>query len=251
MMFYPRHAVWFGCATLFVMGGSTVNAADETPQPRTVSVSGRGRVNAPPNVGSISAGVTSQGTTAREALSANNQSMTALQAILKENGVEARDFQTIQVSVQPQYGQPLNQPGKPQVEQVSRIAGYQVQNLVRITVRDLNKLGDLLDALVGAGANQIYGVSFRTEGTEVLLETARKHAMADARKKAELLAAEAGLTVGTPISIRDEVGPYPVSPMQSAGPLVMAAPGSSVPVAVGEQELGASVQVVYELKTSK
>ena len=92
--------------------------------------------------------------------------------------------------------------------------------------------------------------NFRTEGSETLIETARKQAMADAKKKAELLANQAGLTLGTAISIRDEVNPYPFSPAQSAG-VVAAAPSLSVPVSVGEQELAASVQVVYELRTPR
>ena len=232
------------------MGGWTVDSAEENAPQRTVSVSGHGKAHAPPNVGSISAGVTTNGTSAREALTENNRSMSALQAILKEYGVAPRDLQTIQVSVQPQYAQSMNPPGRPQVQLAPRITGYQVQNLVRITVRNLDKMGDLLDAMVGAGANQIYGVNFRTEGTEILVERARKQAMADARKKAELLAAEAGLTLGTAISIREEGNPYPFSPVQSAG-VVASAPSLSVPVSVGEQELAASVQVVYELKTPR
>ncbi len=237
------HRVWFGSAIFFLVGGSAVDAADEGALRRTVSVSGRGKVSAPPSVASILAGVATQGASAREALSANNRTMASLQEILKGNEVAARDLQTIQVSVQPQY-EPISQPGRPQ-----RVTGYEVNNQVRITVRDLAKLGGLLDAIVGAGSNQIYGVNFRTEGSETLLDTARRAAMADARRKAELLAGEAGLTLGTAISIRDDIGAYPYSPVQSAGPIAAAA--SPVPISVGEQELSAYVQVVYELKAPK
>jgi uncharacterized protein YggE len=226
-------------------------AAGEKPGRRTISVSGHGKISAPPDLADIGIGVITQASTAREALTANSGQMTAMQAVLKEHGVAAKDIQSTSISVQPQYSQPPPlRPGQSQHEFEPKIIGYQVQHMVRITARDLASLGALLDATVEAGANQMHGISFRIREVDALLDAARKKAMADARKKAELLADEARLVVGPPIAIRDDASPYPSLPPMG-GFRTMAAPSLSVPVAAGEQELGATVHVLYELKTPK
>ena len=122
-----------------------------------------------------------------------------------------------------------------------------------MTARDLTKLGELLDAVVTAGANQMFGISFRIDEPDALLDAARKKAMADARKKAELMAGEAGVVVGFPITIRDEPAPYvpQLHPMMGRAMMAMAAAAPSVPMAAGEQELSVTVHVVYELKMPK
>ncbi len=228
---------------------STTHAAEE---PSSISVTGRGKISTAPDVAEIQMGVITQGPTAREALAANNESMTRLQEILKERGVANKDVQTTQFSVNPQYSQPPRQaPGQaPQEEPfVPRIVGYQVNNTVQITARDLTKLGALLDAVVQAGANQMYGISFRVDDPETLLDQARKDAMANAKRKAELLAGEAGVVVGMPLSIREEGAPSPPQPMMMRRSAMIA--DSAVPIASGEQELSVSVHVVYELKAPK
>lgn len=236
--------------------GSTLMADDtDKPERKIISVSGQGKVSAPPNVADISLGVVTQATTAREALSVNSRQMDALQTVLKERGVAAKDFQTSNISVSPRYNQPPPQlPGQPAHEFVPRIVGYDVTNTVQVTARDLAKLGDLLDAVVTAGANQMYGISFRIAEPDALLDTARKKAMADAKKKAELMAGEAGVVVGPPISIRDEPAPYnppiPPAPMFARAMAPMAA-APSMPIAAGEQELSVTVYIVYELRQPK
>jgi uncharacterized protein YggE len=178
--------------------------------------------------------------------------MEALQKVVKERGVAAKDVQTTNLNVSPQYSQPPRPiPGQPQGEHIPRIVGYQVTNTVQITARNLDKLGALLDAVVRAGANQMHGISFRIDETEKLLDQARVKAMADAKRKAELLAGEAGVVVGEPISIQ-EGGASP--PPRPARPMMMMramAAESAVPVAAGEQELSVTVQVVYELKSAR
>ncbi len=234
-----------------LIGSLTVPAsADDKPEMRTISVTGTGRVSAPPTTAEINIGVITQGATAKEALAANTESMTALQGVLKESGVASKDVQTTQLNVSPQYSQPAPfQPGQPQKEFVPRIVGYQVQNTVSITARDLAKLGTLLDAVVTAGANQMNGITFQIDKPESLLDVARKQAMADAKQKAELMAGEAGVVVGLPISIRDEISAPPAPPMMGRAMMSMAK--SPVPIAGGEQELSVNVHIVYELKVAK
>jgi uncharacterized protein YggE len=181
---------------------------------------------------------------------ANNQRMEALQGLLKERGIAAKDIQTAQFAVQPVYSQPPPyQPGQPQGEFVPNLIGYQVQ----VTVRDLTKLGLLLDSVVANGANYVYGVSLHSDDETLLYEALRK-AMADARKKAELLAGEAGLALGPPLSIREETSPYYgnfAAPAPPPGAYAMAAPAASVPVAPGEQETSVTVSVVYEVTPAR
>ncbi len=235
---------------------STLTAFGDDPRPleKTISVSGHGKVSVPPNVADISVGVVSQAKTAREALSANSEKMEALQQVLKERGVAAKDVQTTNINVSPRYSQPPpHNPQNPVHEFVPQIVGYDVANSVSVTARDLAKLGALLDAVVTAGANQMHGISFRVDEPGAILDAARKKAMADAKKKAELMAGEAGVVVGFPISIRDEAASFPqpqFAPMMAGRAMnMMAAP--SVPVAAGEQELSVTVHVVYELKVPK
>lgn len=218
---------------------------------RTISVVGTGTISAAPDVADINVGVVTQAPTAREALSANNEAMAALLGVVKERGVAAKDVQTSNINVNPQYSQPPQQfPGQPQREAfVPRIVAYEVTNSVRITARDLTKLGELLDAVVSAGANRINGISFRIAKPEPLLDQARKEAMANARHKAELLAGEADVVLGPPISISEQgAAPPPPRPMMYRA---MAMESAAVPVAAGEQELTTTVNVTYELREPK
>ena len=221
--------------------------AEDRGEPRTIAVSGSGQISAAPDVAEIRMGVTTHGDTARQALSENNQRMTTLLATLQQRGVAAKDVQTTHLSIQPQYAPP--QPGKPATAS-PRITGYQVQNSVAITARDLAKFGELLDAVVDAGANEMNGVAFRLDQPEPLLAEARKRAMAEAKARASLLAGEAGVVVGPPMSIREEsvMSGTPQPPVRYRA--AMAGPGS-VPMASGEQELHITVHVVYELQLPK
>jgi uncharacterized protein YggE len=223
-------------------------------EPRTISVVGTGKLSAAPDIAEISVGVVTSAPTAREALAANNEAMTALHDVLKERGVAPKDIQTTQLSVTPQYSQPQPQPlqpGQQPREFVPRIVGYQVTNMVQIVARDLTKLGTLLDSVVQAGANQMRGISFSIDKPEKLMDQARKSAIGDARRRAELLAGESGMVVGKPLSIREEgAGPPPPRPMM-LGRRAAFAPEAAMPVSAGEQELSLSVHVVYELKSPK
>jgi uncharacterized protein len=225
---------------------------DPRPTEKTISVSGYGKISAPPNVADITLGVVSQAKTAREALSANNAKMDALQKVLKERGVASKDLQTTNINVTPQYTRPSSPQEAQSGEFVPRIISYEVSNSVSVTVRDLSKVGELLDAVVTAGANQMHGIRFRIDEPDAMLDVARKKAMADAKKKAELMAGEAGVVVGFPITIRDEPNAFvpPYAPMMGRS-FAMAAASPTVPVAAGEQELSVTVHVVYELKVPK
>lgn len=204
---------------------------------RTISVGGQGTASGVPDQAQLSAGVSTVAATAAAALAENSRKMNAVFAALKRLGVADKAIQTSNFSVSPQYADNPN--GTRQ-----RITGYQVSNQVNVILDDTNKLGLTLDALVAAGANDINSVSFAIRDPDALLETARKQAIADARKRAETYAAAAGVSLGGVISIQENGGYEPPRPMT-----VMAFRSKdATPTAAGEQSVTANVTVMFELK---
>jgi hypothetical protein len=210
--------------------------AHHPPRPSTVTVAGTGTVSAAPDMAEITTGVVTQAPTAAQALAANSQAMERLLKALGGLGVATRDTQTTNISVSP-----LRRQGRE--GQSPEITGYEVTNQVRVKVRDLASLGRVLDQQVGQGANLVYGIQFGRQEPAPLLDDARKRAMADARRKAELYAAAAALKVGRVVAVQ-EVGA--ASPRPEMAPrMTMSA---AVPVAPGEQEVHASVTVTFTLE---
>jgi uncharacterized protein YggE len=215
-------------------------------------VLGHGKVAAVPDVADINVGVVSQDLTAKDALRKNSEDMERLHKVLKDRGIAAKDIETKQIQVSPVYSHPdPRRPVLPGEDFVPKVVGYRVTNAVEVTVRDVHKLGDMLDAVVGAGANQVTGIAFRVEKGEQLLDQARRLAMADAKRKAELLAGEAGVVLGPARQIC-EAGATPPRPLflGSTAPQAMMA-RSAAPVAPGEQDLAVSIQVCYTILPPK
>jgi uncharacterized protein YggE len=119
---------------------------------------------------------------------------------------------------------------------------YRAVNTVEVTIRDLDKAGQVLGAAAGAGANQMFGIAFEIEDPAPLEAEARKKAMADARTRAERLAELGGVKLGPPVSISEAGGGMPVP-----GPMVMRAEVGQVPIERGELTVVATVQVVYSI----
>jgi uncharacterized protein YggE len=215
----------------------------------SLSVSGEGKVSAAPDTADVNVGVVTQAPTAKEALAANTEAMTKLIATLKEQGIAEKDVQTQNLSIQPQYTQPPR--NRENQEFVPKIAAYQVTNTVQVTSRKIDALGGILDALVQSGANQMYGISFRVDKPEALLDEARVAAVSDAKRKAELIAKAAGVKLGPPIQI-SESGTMPMPrPLMMRGMAAapMMAASAPVPVAGGEQDFSVSVSVTYQIVT--
>jgi len=202
----------------------------------TVTVAGTGTVSAAPDMAEITTGVVTQAPTAAQALAANSQAMGRLLQALGALGIAARDIQTTSINVSPLRRQSRDGPPP-------EITGYEVTNQVRVKVRDVSRLGRVLDQQVGQGANLVYGIHFGRQEPAPLLDEARKRAMADARRKAELYAAAAALRVGRVVAVQ-EAGA--ASPRPEMAPRV--AMSAAVPVAPGEQEIQASVTVTFTLE---
>jgi uncharacterized protein YggE len=210
---------------------------------RTISVSGNGKASAPPDMATIQTGVVTQANTAREALSANNEAMAKLLDVLKQHGIADKDVQTSSFNVHPVYKHDPEGRSEPEV------TGYRVHNQVSVDVRHLAKLGQVLDALVEAGSNQISGISFGVDDPTGILNQARSRAISDAKNRAEVYAQAAGVKVGRVQAIREQ-------PVQFPPPIPMArmafqAEAAGVPVATGEQDFEVTVYVEYALEDSE
>lgn len=210
-----------------------------------LTVSADGRSTRTPDLAVFSAGVTTQGSTAGEAMSANAAAMTKVFAALKKAGIADKDVQTSNINLNPVYGQPVIGPNG-QVTQEPRIVGYQANNTVSVKQRNLKAMGGVLDALVSAGANNANGPSFQVDDTDAAQDEARVAAMTKARARANLYARAAGLRVVRVISI-SEAGYAPPPPMPVMYAKAAMADAAPTPIAVGEVESQVNVTVQFEL----
>lgn len=215
-------------AAWMAMGGLVLAAGQ-------ITVTGEGEVLGAPDMATITMGAIGEGATARDALSQVSTKVRALLARLEAEGIEARDIQTSGLSLSPRWKHPKNA--------APRIEGFQASNMVTVRVRDLDKLGAVLDGVVSDGANQFHGLQFGLSEPRPALDEARRRAVRDGRAKAELLAEAAGVALG-PLVMMSEVGGGrpPVMPMAR---MEMAA--ESVPIAGGEVGIAARVTLVYEI----
>jgi uncharacterized protein len=214
---------------------SAAHADDEKPR-RAITVTASGTVAVVPDQARLSSGVTSEGDTAREALTANTAAMGKVIGELKSAGIDAKDIQTSSFRVEPKYTRPAE-------GQAPTIDGYSVTNDVQVLVRDLDKLGEILDRLVTAGANQSSGLSFEVSKAETALDEARKQAVANARRRAELYATAAGASVGEVLTITEGEAFAPPRPV-----FARAMKAEAVPVERGTETLEASVTITWALK---
>lgn len=209
--------------------------------PPAISVTGEANISVAPDLATIDAGVTSEAKTAREAADANNKAMGAVLLALKGLNIADKDVRTSRLSLMPQSA-PRPNNGPPQ------ITGYRATNHVTVTLHDVSGVASTIDALVGAGANDVGGISFSVADTSKLLDDARTRAIADAQRKAELYARAAGVTLGSPLSISEEGSqmpfPHPMFAKAMAAPAAMA----PTPVSPGETTLRVSVSVAYAIK---
>ena len=210
-------------------------ALAQSMPPAVISTTGEATVSVAPDLAQIDGGLTSEAKTAREASDANNAAMGKVLLALKSAGIEEKDFQTSRLSLQPQSAP--NRPGP------STIVGYRASNRVTVRLREVAKLANVIDTMVGAGANDIGGINFMVSQASKLLDEAREQAIADARRKAEIYAKAAGVTLGAPLSISEEGAPGPM-PYRK----MVAGMAASAPVAQGEETLRIAVSVSWAIK---
>jgi uncharacterized protein len=215
----------------------TTHAAAVPADGTLLSVSAQAEASRAPDVATLSTGVVTQAADANAALRANAQEMAKVVAAIRAAGIAERDIQTSGISVHPQYDYRDNQ--------APRITGYQASNTVNIKVRDIARLGNVLDALVASGANQVNGPSFGIDQPDAVYDEARQAALKKAQARAEMYAQSLGLRVRRIVSISEGGGFAPPVPMMKAA--AMDARMESTPVSPGETTLSANLDVVFEL----
>ena len=210
-------------------------SADDAPR-RSITVSASGSVSAVPDTARITSGVATEAPVARDAVSKNSEAMQKIIAGLKAGGIDEKDIQTTSFHIEPRYT-------RAREGEASVIDGYRATNQVQVVVRNLDKLGEVLDRLASLGANEMAGLSFDVSQTEKLKDDARKEAVANAHRRAKLYADAAGVELGEVLTI-DESGdnaPHPIF----AGRALKA---DAVPIERGSETLEAIVSVTWALK---
>jgi hypothetical protein len=208
--------------------------------PRAVTMTGEAEVKAPPDQAVVSAGAVTQARTASQAVAANAAIMTRVFDALAKLGLPRIAIATSGFSLEPQY--PPQDERKPQPHV---IIGYEVSNSIDVTLDDVTRTGAVLDALIGAGANQSAGVSFSIKDPKPLLDEARAEAAADALHRAQVYARHLGVTLGPVLSISEGYG----APMAArAVPFLANEAMAPTPISAGQQSVSATVTVTWAIQ---
>jgi len=218
------HAVAICAATAVLAWPGQAGAAS----PRTITVGGTGMITSIPHDANFTFGVSAQARTATGALAADSAAMTKVIAALKAHGVAASDLQTAQISLSPVQ----NQTG-------TAVVGYTATNSVTARVRDLSRAGPVVDAAVGAGANQVGGPSLTPADQQSLYRRALAAAIADARARAQAIATAAGVRLGPVRAVSESSTTTPIPFAEGA------AAKASTPVEPGTVQTEADVTVVF------
>jgi uncharacterized protein YggE len=232
--------------TSIIVIGSLLAACQAAPvastgaQPiqRSISAWAQGQVYLTPDIARIMIGVHSQSNSVNEALEENNAKSQAVSDALVSLGVDPKDIQTSNFSVYPQqqYG--------PNGEMTGDVI-YMVDNAVNVTVRDLTKLGSMLDTVVNTGANAINGISFDVSNKEEAMTTARRNAIDNAKRQAAEIAEAAGVELGEIINVSINNSSSPIPMFDGRG---MAQAASDVPISSGQLSIIVEATVTYAIK---
>ncbi|MDN5781531.1 MAG: SIMPL domain-containing protein [Luteimonas sp.] len=232
-------ALALSCMTMTACAQNAVPAAVSSDS-TLLSVSAHAEASRVPDVASLSTGVVTQSADAKAAMAANTAQMKKVMAAIKAAGIAEKDIQTSGINISPQYKYSDNQP--------PTITGYQASNTVSIKVREIGKLGDVLDALVASGANQVNGPSFEIDQPEAVYDEARRGALEKAQQRAQMYAKSLGLKVRRIVSISEGGGFQPPQPMMMMRAKAEAYDAAGAPpVSPGETTLAANLDVVFEL----
>lgn len=204
-------------------------------EPRTITVTGEGRVSVAPDMAILRLGVAREARKASDAMRAASEAAAAVLARVEQAGIAPRDVQTANVSLSPRWDHSKNN--------APRVVGYVASNDLTVRVRDLESLGGLMDAVVSDGANQMNGLSFSIAEPRPLQDQARQDAVKDARSKAELLADAAGVVLGPVMTISEGGGMR--QPIAMARGAMMES--AAVPIAAGELDVSINVTVIFSI----
>lgn len=226
------------------MLATTALASGEENKTGTISVTGVGIINAAPDMATINLTVLREAETAKSALSDNNSAMNDILYAMKEFGIEDKDLQTSNFSIHPRYIYPNN---NNQIKS-PRIVAYRVSNSLAIRIRDLARVGEILDKSVTLGVNEGGNISFGNSDPKPLQMQARAEAMKSAIEKANVLTQAAGIEIGSIRQISEQSFTPSPQPMLRGQVAKMAmAESDAVPIASGENTYRITVNVTFEL----
>ena len=232
-LFFPVIAL---CATV----AAPLAALDDVVARRIVVI-GEGRVSAPPDKAVITLGARHSAKTAADALAQTNEAVAAILSRMAELGIDGRDMQTSSLNLNPIWGKSSRYEDGEVVPPI----GFEASNSISVTLRDLDQLGGVLDQVTQEGANAFSGFRFGLIDPVPVQDEARKVAIIDARRKAELFAAAAGVTLGQVVLITEDLnggGGFQPPMMEMS-----AVRSSSVPIAQGEVSQQVSLKIVFSI----
>ena len=215
-----------------VVGAPTTTDA---PAIHTITVAGTGTITVVPDIAHVGVGVTITKPTVKAAREAAAKSMTAIIAAVRALGVDEKDIKTTGLNLYPQYNN-----GTP-----PKVVGYTISEQIQVTVRDLDKIGDVVDAAMATGATDTSGIWFDVADPAKAMNEARAAAVEAARASAQAMAAAAGVNLGSVASISESPGVVPVPVRERAAGAADAA--TPTPVQPGTQDVQAMVTVVFEI----
>ncbi|MBT4522217.1 MAG: SIMPL domain-containing protein [Halieaceae bacterium] len=231
-------------ATIAVLGVSLLTQADSKDLTPRILVIGVGRVDVAPDMAILTLTVTREAATARAALDANSRAMSDVLAALETQGIDKRDLQTSNFSIQPKYLH--RRPNSAGEHQPPKIVGYTVRNGLTVRVRDISNLGAILDKSVTLGVNEGGNIEFTSDDPTVAIAQARSRAVRDAIAKANTLAEAAGLKVGKVLEISEQ--PSFSSPMRRGrSEMAMSKVADAVPIAAGENTYEVTINASFSI----
>jgi uncharacterized protein len=233
-----RHSLMLVFCAVAGLATSAAPARAQAPPARVV-VSGEGKVNVTPDLAQVRSGVTTNAKNVKEAVESNSRIMAAIITALTESGIAQKDIQTAQFSIQPVYS-------SQDQHSESKLTAYRVSNQVIAKIRHIDKLGDVLERLATAGATDVWNIDFMVSDPSKALDEAREAAIADARRKAEVFARAAGVTLGRVVTIEEEGAAAEPLSMRNR-PMAAARDAAAVPIASGENTVRAVVAVGFDL----
>ncbi len=234
-----------GTAGAWLWGQTGSRATAQSTEPlagynpsETITVVGQGTTSVSPDIANVSLGVDTTAATISEAVAENETIMASILAALEDAGIDAKDIQTMNYSIildrYPEQYTLESSSGETSPQ-------YRVSNMVNVTIRDLESVGDVLDAVIEAGANDIWGITFAVDDPSAARDEARASAVEDALARAEALAELNGVELGPVMSVSEVIGS---STVQVPAALESAAAGGGS-ISPGELEITYQVQATY------
>jgi len=208
---------------------------------QTISFSGEGKVYTKPDIALVTLSVVTEGKTVSDVQKKNTEKMNSVIDYLKKNGIEEKDIKTTNYNLSPRYNYEYNK--------TPQIIGYEITQSLEVKVRDLDKVGEILEGSVNSGVNQIYSLYFKVDKDEAFKLEAKALAIGDAKKKAEETAKQLGVKLGKLVGYNEGSSYYPVYPNYYKEAGGIGGGGESAPnIQTGENEILVNVTLTYEIK---